>query len=149
MIVLADSSAQLCCLARSGLYGEKVGLGCITDEMSPISELFRRNQKKIEQFFKQAPGFCSTCIDLDFNHFLNNVWNILDQYEAATFQRMRIFFHDGENVLVSQGVGQTDIALVGVPSQYQNSFNRGQVIRIDCDIQSHPAPESLEHASKN
>ncbi|MDP8298988.1 MAG: ARMT1-like domain-containing protein [Candidatus Tantalella remota] len=131
IIVLANSTQSLCCMARDGINLDKIDLGEIGDEDRPITSLMERRKKKINRFMETAPSFCDVCIDMDFNHFLNKARDLLEESPERDFRKVQFFMHNGSEIMIGDKSDASGIIPIFLPVEEYRKIIQGEVLAVD------------------
>ncbi len=86
LIVLADGTLHLCCLARNCLHPHSF-IGHLSDNVKPLARLLNQKSARIASFFSDAPKQCQVCIDYDNNISLSNIAWMIKKESNINFQK--------------------------------------------------------------
>jgi len=131
LVLLADSTGHLCCLARDKINLDKISLGPIGESRDPIDEMIERNRKTIKTFMDEAPSFCDVCIDADFNYFLESVWHLLEESPQYSFKKVKYLAYNGDRVLIGKPDPYTGITQLVLPYSLYKTVHEGKNVEIN------------------
>lgn len=124
-IVLADSSLQLCCLARNGIIPE-ADIGILPNTTMPIDDLLRNNNSSIQQFRQVVPKTCKVCIDKDNNISFSNVVALLKKNSGTKFLKAHVFLKGAEEKTDES----SEIVQVPLNEMQYEHFKNGTIVKL-------------------
>jgi MoaA/NifB/PqqE/SkfB family radical SAM enzyme len=97
LIILADSSLQLCCLTRNGLVPH-ANMGILDNSSNPIQRLLKDNES-LDDFKSKVPNTCQLCIDRDNNISLSNIASLVAINKDFQFSKANVCLNSIDNTL--------------------------------------------------
>ena len=126
-IVLADSSLQLCCLARNGIM-PKAKIGRLNDKSKSITILLKNNNC-IRDFQASVPEDCQFCIDKENNISLANIITLLKQNADFNFTKAHVYLSD-EKSNNNVSVDANKIMQIPLNNEQYDRYKLGEIIDI-------------------
>jgi organic radical activating enzyme len=124
-VILADSSLQLCCLARNGIIPEAY-IGALSNDLTPIRNLLDDNKFLIDKFHKAVPKSCQYCIDKDNNISFSQVVALLKKDQNYKFSKANVFVGNNQFYVDSNCITQ-----IAIDHTKFEEFKNGSIVAIN------------------
>jgi MoaA/NifB/PqqE/SkfB family radical SAM enzyme len=125
-IVLADSSLQLCCLARNNLIPE-ANIGILPASKEPFTEISFANAELINNFRKSVPSKCPFCIDKDNNISFSNIISLLKMNKNIAFVKANVYLGNDKNIFLNND----KIWQISLDQAQYNLFKTGAITKLE------------------
>lgn len=125
-IVLADSSLQLCCLARNEVV-PKAKIGILNNKSRSIANLLKNNDR-IQDFQKNVPDNCQFCIDKENNIGFANIVALLEQNADFNFTKAHVYLADEK----SNDTFMDDNKIMHLPltNKQHDYYTQGKIVDV-------------------
>lgn len=133
-IILADSSLQLCCLARNDVM-PAARVGVLGDSPFPIKEALTKDSDRVRLFREDVPEKCGFCIDKDNNISFSH---ITDLVRKGGFSFFKAKVHVSSQRMLTKD--RFDIYQVTIPEEDFEEFNKGRMVSLKRIEQKAPMP---------